>query len=82
MHLVRDVLQILDVNTPFATLLESNHRWCRPYCDYAVLPHELYGIMASVIVLKRNKVGLLGKVVLLSLPLWSIGFVMEFLRLN
>lgn len=81
-HLVRDILQILDVNIPLATTLQTNHKWCSPYCDYATLPHELFGIIASVIVLKRNRLGILGVLVLLSLLLWTIGFVMEFFGLN
>ncbi|MEK7571628.1 MAG: hypothetical protein AAB553_05125 [Patescibacteria group bacterium] len=81
-HLLRDILQIYNIDTPLATLLRTNHLWCRPFCDYATLPHEIFGIIGSSIVLKRKKVGILGWLVLLSLPLWSIGFVMEGLGLN
>jgi hypothetical protein len=81
-HLIRDILQIFDVNIPLATFLQTNHKWCRPYCDYATLPHELFGIIASVIILKRKRLGILGVLVLLSLPLWTIGFVMELFGLN
>jgi hypothetical protein len=81
-HLVRDLLQVYHVNTPLATMLRTNHLWCRPYCDYATFPHEIFGIIASSIVLRRNKVGILGILVLLSLTLWTIGFVMEGLGLN
>ncbi|MEK7571429.1 MAG: hypothetical protein AAB553_04075 [Patescibacteria group bacterium] len=76
-HLLRDILQIFDVNTPLATLMRTNHSWCRPFCDFATLPHEIFGIIGSSIVLRRNKMGILGWLVLLSLPLWTIGFVME-----
>jgi hypothetical protein len=82
LHFVRDLLQIFDVNTPLATTLQTNHKWCRPFCDYATLPHELFGIIATVLVLKRNRLGILGLLILLSLPLWTIGFMMEFLGLN
>lgn len=81
-HLIRDILQIYHVDTPLATLLRTNHLWCRPYCDYATLPHETFGIIGSSMVLRRNKAGVLGIIILLSLPLWTIGFVMEALGLN
>jgi len=82
LHLIRDILQILDIHTWISDTLTTNHKWCRPYCDYATLPHEIFGIVGSYIVLRRNKLGLLGILVLLSLPLWTIGFVMEFMGLN
>jgi len=81
-HLTRDIMQILHVDNLLATTLRTNHLWCRPYCDYATFPHEIFGIIASSIVLKRNKMGFLGILVLLSLALWPIGFVMEILGLN
>lgn len=81
-HLIRDIMQIFHIDNPLATILRTNHLWCRPYCDYATFPHEILGIIASSVVLKRNKLGLLGLLVLLSLPLWTIGFVMQTLGLN
>ncbi len=81
-HLLRDILQIYHVDTPLATLVRTNHLWCRPYCDYATLPHEIFGIIASSIVLRRNSIGILGILTLVSLPLWTIGFVMEMFGLN
>lgn len=82
LHLLRDILQIFDIHTLLSDTVTTNHKWCRPYCDYATLPYEIFGIVGSFIVLRRNKMGLIGVVVLLSLPLWTIGFVMEFLGLN
>ena len=82
LHTIRDILQIYDVHTPLARLWQTNHWWCRPYCDYAVFPHEILGFIGTVIVLKRNKIGMVGVLVLLSLPLWTVGFVMELLQLN
>ncbi len=76
-HTIRDILQIFDIKTPLATFLQTNHPWCRPYCDFVTFPLELFGIVGSLIVLKRKTVGLVGILVLLSLPLWSIGFVTE-----
>lgn len=81
-QLIKDILQILDIHTLISDTLTTNHKWCRPYCDYATLPHEVFGIIATLIVLRRSKLGILGVLVLLSLPLWTIGFVMEILGLN
>lgn len=82
LHTIRDILQILNVNFFLATMIPTNHRWCRPYCDYAAFPHEIFCMIGTVIVLRRNKIGILGFLVLLSLPLWTIGFVMEYLDMN
>ncbi|MBP7967237.1 hypothetical protein KAZ66_03095 [Candidatus Woesebacteria bacterium] len=79
LHTIRDILQIYDVDTPLATFMQTNHLWCRPYCDYAVFPHEVLGFIGTVIVLKRDHVGYIGACVLLSLPLWTIGFTMQLL---
>lgn len=71
-HLIRDILQILNVNNLFSNIGHRLHEWCKPYCNYVTIPPELFGIVASAIVLIRNKVGMTGKILLLSLPIWLI----------
>lgn len=68
-HFVRDILQIFDIDN-LLTTPSGPHRWCKPYCDYVTVPPELFIIISSIIVLKRNKVGKLGFVVLASLIYW------------
>lgn len=71
-HLVRDILQAFGIHNSVVDFLHRPHRWCRPICDYVTIPPELFVIVSSVIVLKRNKVGMLGAAVLISLLLWPV----------
>ena len=68
-HFIRDILQIFNIDNLLATP-SGPRRWCKPYCDYVTVPPELFIIISSIIVLKRNRVGKLGFVVLTSLIYW------------
>ena len=75
-HLIRDIAQILNFQTSLITVFHEKHLWCNTYCDYVTVPLEVLDIIGSVIVLKRNEVGWIGKFTLISLVLWPI---MQFL---
>ncbi len=72
-HLYRDIsTDILGIHNPFVDFGHREYltaRWCDPYCDYTTFPLEIFNIVACYIVLKREQVGLLGKIVLGSLVL-------------
>lgn len=83
-HSIRDVLQIMGIHNWLADVANYKHNWCRaiaPVCDYYLFPWEAFVFIGSIIVLKRNKVGLLGRSVLFSLIIlpiiwtlnWSLG---------
>ena len=65
-HFLRDVLQTFDVRTPLTDIAHRPHEWCGKYCDVVTWPLDIVGMIIPVIVLTRNKLGLLG-VLLLSL---------------
>jgi len=71
-HLVRDIMQIFDIHNILADvdLVYRGHKWCSSYCDYVSIPPELFILIGSGIVLKRERVGTLGILVLLSLVFW------------
>jgi len=71
-HLIRDVVQILELNNDLTEIFHRNHYWCGQYCNYVTLPLEIFGIIGSIIILRRNKIGIIGIVILLSLLLWPI----------
>lgn len=76
-HAIRDIFQILNIRGNIvADLFSTNHYWCRPVCDYVTVLPEVIGISGSVIVLKRNKIGLLGIATILSFIFISIGFLL------
>lgn len=77
LHFIRDILQIAEIHTLLSDSFRSNHRWCRPFCDYVVFPPEIFGIIASFMVIKRNTIGLLGKLLLVSLLFWPIALLMQ-----
>src|ERR1700694_2477720 len=78
-HLVRDVLQILGAHNFLADFLHSRGRWCTRFCDWITFPPEIFGIFGSIIVIRRNEVGLLGKFVaglfVFWLSFWAIAYV-------
>jgi hypothetical protein len=69
-HLIRDVFQIIEVNNSIVDFLHRDHQWCKPYCDYVTIPPEIFIIISSMIVFKRNEVGKLGLIAFLSLIFW------------
>ena len=71
-HLIRDIFQIFGYQHSIATIYHRTHQWCKPLCNYVTIPPEIFIIITSVIVLRRNKVGLLGVIALLSLPMWLL----------
>lgn len=76
-HLIRDILQTLDIHNAFTNILHRPlHLWCGAYCDYVTYPLDVIGIVGSFVVLKRNGVGVLGKIVLFSQPLWLLALIL------
>ncbi|OGF99974.1 hypothetical protein A2Y99_01465 [Candidatus Gottesmanbacteria bacterium RBG_13_37_7] len=75
-HLIRDIFQIYSISHPLIDIWHRNHLWCKPYCNYITLPSEIFIIIASVVILRRNRVGLLGKIVLFSLIFWPFALLL------
>ena len=71
-HLIRDVLQIMGVHHYLIDIWHRSHLWCSPYCLYVTLVPEIFSIVAIPILLKRNKIGVLGVMILLSIPIWLL----------
>ena len=59
-HLVRDVLQMVKIENILTQIGSRTHLWCGTYCDYITLPFDFFIIIASGIILRRKKVGILG----------------------
>ena len=77
-HLVRDIMQIMGVQNLFAQIGHVDHEWCKSiYCDYVTFPVEIFIIVASIVIIKRNKFGSLGLLVLFAL---FAGLFMWFLK--
>ena len=78
-HLFRDITtDILGFHHPFVDIghrLYPGLRWCGPYCLYSTFPLEIFNIIATIKVLSRNKVGILGNIILLTLPIWVYGWL-------
>lgn len=81
-HTIRDVLQIMEVRNWFTNVLSYQHNWCdaiAPVCDYYLFPWEVFTFIGSVVVLKRNKIDLLGKAVLYSLIIIPISWALNWI---
>jgi len=79
-HLFRDMLQIYQVNTPLATILKTNHSFCRPFCDYVTLPPEIFIIFASWFVLQRKKFGQLGWIIYAVFVMWMEVYIFYLIK--
>ncbi|OGK41666.1 hypothetical protein A2954_07345 [Candidatus Roizmanbacteria bacterium RIFCSPLOWO2_01_FULL_37_12] len=66
--------QILEFHNPLIDILHRPHEWCYPICDFVTLPLDFFLIIGSLIVIRRNFIGILGNFVLLSLILWPLAF--------
>ncbi len=75
-HFIRDLLQTFEIHSSFTNIFHRPHQWCSLYCNYVTYPLDLLGIIGSLVVLKRNKLGVLGAVILLSLPLWVLAAIL------
>ena len=76
-HLVRDILQIFGVSNFLVDVLHRNHLWCAQYCSYVTIPPEIFVIIASGIVLWRKRIGILGALVLISIPFWIMAWLLK-----
>lgn len=75
-HLVRDILQTFGIHNAFTNILHRSHtEWCRSYCNFVTYPLDLLGMIGSYIVLKRNKLGTVGVVLLISLLFWLLALL-------
>ena len=72
-HLVRDLLTNAGIHN---YIVDFGHRaktlWCGKICPWVTVPPEIFNIIATVIVLKRNHIGILGFFVLVQIPIWVI----------
>jgi len=73
-HLIRDIAT--DLIGFHSSIFDIGHRkytefrWCSWYCIYTTFPLEGFNIFAVTKILRRNKIGTLGNLVLLSLIYW------------
>jgi hypothetical protein len=75
-HFIRDVLQTFGADNFLTNILHRPHAWCNNYCDYVTYPLDLLGIVGSSIILKRSRLGKLGTIVLISLPMWLLALLL------
>lgn len=75
-HLIRDIFQVVGVSNSVVDFLHRPHQWCKPYCNYVTIPPELFIIISSIIILKRDKIGKLGLAVLASLVFWPFAMLL------
>lgn len=69
-HFMRDLLQLFGLDSAFTDIAHRPHVWCGQYCDIVTIPFDIISIVISTIVLQRKRVGVLGIILLATLPLW------------
>ena len=75
-HLVRDLLTNFGIHNYILDFAHRPHLWCGKFCPWITVPPEIFNIIASLIILKRNRVGLLGFLVLIQPPLWILAVLL------
>lgn len=74
-HLLRDLMQVLKVDTFIANVGTRSHTWCSSdinYCGYLTFPLEIYNLIVIPFVWKRNKIGTPEIIVLFTIPITII----------
>ena len=71
-YLIRDIAQMMGVRHQFINVLHTQHAWCGSACDVVTLPLDVLGIVGSLIVLKRQFVGMWGIILMGTIPLWLL----------
>ena len=75
-HLIRDLLTNFGIHNYVVDFANRPHLWCGKFypwvCHWITVPSEIFTLIVSLIVLKRNKVGVLGVLVLIQVPLWLL----------
>ena len=71
-HLIRDLLTNFGIHNYIVDFAHRSHLWCEQFdpwvCQWITVPSEIFIIIASLIVLKRSKVGILGIFILIQVP--------------
>ena len=57
-HLLRDVLQIADIESAFTQIAHWDHSWCKPICDYISLPVDILLVGISIYALTRKQISM------------------------
>lgn len=75
-HLVRDLLQIFNLDNKFTDVFHWSHIWCGEMCDFVTLPFDLIGIIGPLDFLLNNKIRLYGKIALVTFPFWLLAILL------
>lgn len=71
-HLIRDVAQIIGIQSLVTQFAHIPHMWCQPGCDYVTFPLILISMSMSAYVLYRNYLGKMGRIVIALQLFWPI----------
>jgi len=81
-HLIRDLLQNFGIENLATDILKMEKNWCSYYCNWITFPMEIFVSIGSGVILKRNKIGHLGKLVLLTFAVWTGFFLYDYFIFN
>jgi hypothetical protein len=78
-HLIRDILQNYHIENFVSTFLKLEKNWCSNYCNAITIPFELFILAGAAIVIKRDRMGLLGRLVIAVFLIWVGMFLYDYL---
>lgn len=81
-HLLRDILQIFHIENFASTFLKTDKNWCSSYCNFITVPFELFILGGGVVIVKRNRVGVLGFFVISVFLIWTTMFLYDYFVFN
>ena len=75
-HLFRDLLTNFGIHNYVLDFNHRHHLWCDKLyswvCSWITVPPEVFNIVASLVVLKRDRIGILGFILLLQPLVWFL----------
>lgn len=81
-HLVRDLFQNYNIQNFTTNIFQMNKNWCGNYCNWITFPFEFFIMISSLIIIKRNKVGILGYLEFLIFLIWIVMFLYDYFIFN
>lgn len=79
-HTVRDILQILKVESFITADTGSDKTWCTPYCNYVVFPFEIPVIAFAFVSLRKKKMSMLGWIAIAIFCIWTAVYFWSYFR--
>ncbi len=79
-HTIRDILQILNVESLLTVDTGSDKTWCDPHCDYVTFPFEISTIAFASAALRKEKMGKFAWTAIAIFCMWISVYLWSYIK--